>query len=436
MKLEYMDYEHAVLASIMNDERLITYIERLRESDFSDYRNKKILGAMKKLYKEGVTVDLINVANTVKQDVEVGYITAIAGSLHTTANFQEYYEQLKQRSAKAAIAEAARKIAAMTKTDIDPVELKNNALQIISDIETGIINDKDKSLANVIVRTYLDLEKKYERRNDQSYYTGIHDLDKVTGGLHEEELTVIAARPSVGKTALALQIAEEIARHGRKTLFVTREMSETQLGQRMIVRHAGIDGTRIRAGKITEEDWAKIAEALTPLSRLPIWIDQDSRTVQEIRALARELKNKEGIDLIIIDYLQLLKTTEKYQNREQEVAAMSRDTKLMALEFKIPIILLAQLNRHAEGRRPSLSDLRESGAIEQDADNVLFLYKPNRSDIEKLEGRYRQIAEQLRIRGKDFIELIIGKQRNGPVGTIYLAYEPSKLMFLNLATER
>lgn len=435
---ELIDYEQSVLGSIILDERLSIYIDKLSEFDFQDSRHRKILSAMKDIGKAGNTVDLVNLAEAVRKYGinESSYIVHLSNSVPTTAYFEEHFRQLKAKSAKRKLLAAGQKIANMTKnSDIDVLELKNNALQIISEIETDNVNDEDDTLKGIMLEVMDDLEKKYQKRNDTSYYTGIYDLDKVTGGLHEEEMTVIAARPGVGKTALALQIAETIARKDRKVLFVSREMSRIQLGIRMIIKYTGLDGTQLRTGRISDEAWHKIAKAQGPLSELPIWIDQNARTTQEIRAIARELKNKNGLDLIIIDYLQLLKTTEKHQNREQEVAAMSRDIKLMTNEFKIPIIVLAQLNRQAEGRRPALCDLRESGAIEQDADNVLFLYKLLPNDIEKLNSRQRSIANGVMMNGMDFVELIIGKQRNGPIGTLYLGYRPSRLTFVNLVKE-
>lgn len=433
---DLIDIEQAVLASILTEEKWQEYIEKLDESDFQNSKHKKILRAMKKIREAGGTIDIVNTYEQLKEEgVQLtAHITEMVANLPTAANFEEYFRQLKARSARKQLLEAGRKIAIMAKQskDVDILELKNDALQLISDIEIDAVREEDNSLKSVMLEVFDDLERKYEKRNDTSYYTGICDLDRVTGGLHEEELTVIAARPGVGKTAFALQIAEKIASKGRKVLFISREMSRIQLGLRMIIRHTKLDGTKLRTGKISDEAWEKISTAIGPLSELPIWIDQNARTTQEVRAVARELKNKNGLDLVIIDYLQLLKTTEKYQNREQEVAAMSRDIKLLTNEFKIPIILLAQLNRQAEGRRPALSDLRESGAIEQDADNVLFLYKLSRKEIEKMKGRQRNIAEQVVSKGADFVELIIAKQRNGPLGTVYLGYMPSRLMFQNL----
>jgi len=435
--LDIIDYEQAVLASIIIDDKLHQYVEKLNESDFQDSRHRKILRAMKKITKSGNSIDIVNVSETVREYglQAASYIATMISNIPTTSCFEEYYRELKTRSVKRKLLAAGRKIAMLAKSEKDALELKNDALQLISEIDVDEIQEEDNSLKSVMIEVFSDLEKKYEKRNDKSYYTEIHDLDKATGGLHEEELTVIAARPGVGKTAFAIQIAEKIASKGRKVLFVSREMSKIQLGIRMIIKHTKLDGTQLRTGRISDEAWEKISNAIGPLSELSIWIDQKARTTQEVRAKARELQNKNGLDLIIIDYLQLLKTTEKHQNREQEVAAMSRDIKLMTNEFKIPIILLAQLNRQAEGRRPSLSDLRESGAIEQDADNVLFLYKPLQKEIEKLDSRHRNIAQKVKANGMDFVELIIGKQRNGPVGTLYLAYQPSRLTFLNL-TER
>ena len=242
-------------------------------------------------------------------------------------------------------------------------------------------------------------------------------MDKVTDGLHEQELTIIAARPGVGKTAFALQMAENISKKGVYTYFASLEMSEKQLGNRIIAREAEIDGNKLRMGWLEETDFEKIGKVASNISNLKMYIDSKSATIQDIEIKATELKQENKLGLIIIDYLQLLKSRNKFNVREQEVAEISRKLKLMSKNLNIPVVALCQLNRETEKRkRPMLSDLRESGSLEQDADNVIFLY----------------VDEEEKMQVSQTIEVIIAKQRNGPTGTIKMAFNKKQMRFINL----
>ena len=230
----------------------------------------------------------------------------------------------------------------------------------------------------------IDKKRIEGTKYDYKYFTGIFDLDKVTNGLHEEELTIIGARPGVGKTTFALQIAHKIANKGLGVGIISLEMSETQIIQKLISKIANIDSNKLRTGNINEKDLEKIAIAEGEISELPIFINTRVRSIEEIEIYARKLKNKNNLGLLIIDYIQLVKSKNKFNSREQEVAEISRTLKLLSLELKIPIIGLCQLNRNAAKTEPTLADLRESGAIEQDADNVIFIYKENDNEENKL----------------------------------------------------
>ena len=247
--------------------------------------------------------------------------------------------------------------------------------------------------------------------------TGIFDLDSATNGLHEEELTIIGARPGTGKTTLALKIAYNIAIEGVKVAIVSLEMSDIQLTQKMISRLAKVDSNSIRNGTLTEEDLTKVSEATTKIFELPIFINTKARNIQEIEAYARRLKNKEDLGLLIIDYIQLIKSVNKTNSREQEVAEITRTLKLLSLELKIPIIGLCQLNRNAARNKPILADLRESGAIEQDADNVIFLYK-------KDENTENKSVED--------IIIDLQKQRAGPLTEVTVRFNKRISEFTNL----
>lgn len=248
------------------------------------------------------------------------------------------------------------------------------------------------------------------------YIHGIYDLDSIICGLHNQELTIIGARPGTGKTTLALQIAEKIARNKKNVLFVTLEMSDTQLIQKMIARTGNVKSYRMRMGTIEDTDWGKISKAISELSELSFNTESKIRTIQQLELKARKLKNKDKLDLLIIDYIQLLKNSEKFNYREQEVADISRRLKLMSLELNIPVVALCQLNRNASNTEPNLSDLRESGSLEQDADNVIFLHQEDKES--------------------ELITLKVAKQRAGDTGKIKVIFRRDISTFVNLERTR
>lgn len=250
--------------------------------------------------------------------------------------------------------------------------------------------------------------------------------------MHQEELTTVGARPGVGKTILGMQIAQNIAKKKRRVMYTSLEMSVTQLCERIISSNAKVNLSKLRTGNIeSDTEWSNVFQTANENSIDNFLLDKTSRTIQHIRTKLRKHKP----DLVIIDYLQLLRSSEKHYSREQEVATITRELKLMTLEFKIPIVILSQLNRNAEGNRPTMADLRESGAIEQDSDNIIFLHEPNEKDIDNLikNGIYHHtFFELLEEQNQKLSQLIIEKQRNGPVGTIDVIKAPSMMRFIEI----
>ena len=318
------------------------------------------------------------------------------------------------------IQEVAKKIikeAEQVDIEKDDLDVKNAAIQEFLNLKTTQKNE-EKEMSDVMLETVQDIEKKYKKRDDYSYRTGYLDLDRIIEGLHEQELTIIAARPGVGKTSFALQMAEHIAKKNIYTYFVSLEMSEKQLGNRMIARKADIDSHVLRMGWLTEENFAEIGKAAGEISEFKMCIDSKVSTIQEIESKAMQLKNEKNLGLIVIDYLQLLKSKNKFSNREQEVADISRRLKLLTKKLDIPIVALCQLNRETEKRKtPILADLRESGSLEQDADNVIFLYI---ADDEKNKSKIINI------------DVIVAKQRNGPTGTVRIEFNKKQMKFENV----
>ena len=421
--------ENAVLGSMLTDRRCAEYINKLTVDDFYNPRNQKIFVCMQELYKEDKPIDMTTLMEKVKSKKynygeTIGYISMLTDAAFT-ANFKHYFKTIKKASFKRKTYTILQDLSEkLLQPDFDTtaVDLKNNILQEISDISIQESQTTDDSIKSVMLEALLGLESKYNNRNDTSYYVGFTDLDKAIAGLHSEELTLIASRPAVGKTAFGLQIAENIASNGKHVYVITREMSNKQLAMRMISRHARVDSHKLRLGSFDlDKEWMEIVNATNRLSKLNMTLDSKSGTIQEIRARARELKRTVGLGLIVVDYIQLLQTGKKTNTRHEEVASMSRDLKLMTLEFGIPIIALAQLNREADiAKRPQLGHLGESSSLEKDADNVIFLHKDNES---------KAIENDLEV---EEVDIIVAKQRNGPTGIIKLGYRPKTMTFMNL----
>ena len=391
---------------------------KLGVDDFFNTKNRQIYKAIEDLRLERKEINIISIKDKIKgKETEIlEYISNLAElKFGTSLNYT--YNRLKELT----------KIRETIKINKEMLNKINNTEDIEILIEKEIqdlqkINkpeEKEKSFKEIVVETSNTLEKKMIEgaKSSSKYMTGIFDLDKVTNGLHEEEFTVIGARPGTGKTTLALKIAYNIAIDNVKVAIISLEMSEIQLTQKMISRLSRVDSNRIRNGTLTDEELEKVSEATAKIFNLPIFINTKARNIQQIEAYARRLKNKENLGLLIIDYIQLVKSINKTQSREQEVAEITRTLKLLSNELKIPIIGLCQLNRNAARNKPILADLRESGAIEQDADNVIFLYK-------KDENTENKLVED--------IVIDLQKQRAGPLAEVVVRFNKRISEFTNL----
>ena len=421
--------EYHIIGSFIIDAATHDFINYLKEDDFVDTTNQRIFKAILDLSMEHKEINLFTVHE--KSQVPISHLADITGTVATTSTIESDIKVLKNKSNRRKLIQKANKIIEMAKdNEIDIETIKNNAMKEIDELES-IIDDDVVTLKQGMLETTELLENRYKNRGDKSYYTGISKLDKATAGLHPEELTTIGARPGVGKTIIGMQIGLNIARNKKTVMYTSLEMSVTQLCERIIAANSGVNGLRIRLGDIKDDEWTKIFEAASFYAFENFLIDKTSRNPQHIRAKIRKYKP----DLVIIDYLQLLQPTTKQQSREREVATITRDLKLMTLEFKIPIIILSQLNRNAEGNRPTMADLRESGAIEQDSDNIIFLHEPNEKEKDKLieNGIYtQQFFQKLEEKELTLTQMIIEKQRNGPVGTFEVIKVPKLMKFVEL----
>lgn len=428
-----IEAEQAVLGAIfLEAEAFSVAAERLVPEDFYRASHQYIFRAMVQLYDRGEPIDLVTTTTllTNEKNIDnvggVSYLRDLASSVPTAANINYYSKIVEEKSLLRRLIRTATDIITTT------FDQEDDVVQLLDDAERNILavssrsNASDfKSIKDVLVDVYVNIEQLHESDGEiTGIPTGYRDLDRMTSGFQNNDLIIIAARPSVGKTAFALNIAQNVATKTDKNVAIfSLEMGAEQLVQRMLCAEGNIDSQRLRTGKLNQEDWRNLTMAMGSLSNAGIYIDDSPGIrVSDIRSKCRRLKQEHGLDMIIIDYLQLIQGSgSSSENRQQEVSEISRSLKGLARELNVPLISLSQLSRGVEQRqdkRPIMSDLRESGSIEQDADIVGFLYR---------DDYYDQESEK-----ENIIEIIISKQRNGPTGTVELAFVKQYNKFVNL----
>jgi replicative DNA helicase len=428
-----IEAEMAVLGSMLLDHEAISSgIESLDPGSFYKESHKKIFSAIVKLFDENRGVDLVTVVEELRRSNSLdeaggpAYITNLASSVPTSANFIHYAKIVKEKMLLRNLINAATYIVSGAyNPDQDTDTLLDKAEQMIFDVSSRKVESRFTPFREVIKNSIETIDNLYQRKeNITGIATGFRDLDIKTAGLQPSDLIVIAGRPSMGKSALVTCIMEHAAVVDKAAIaFFSLEMSKEQLVQRTLCSHARVDAHKVRTGFLSQADWPRLVSAAGKLSDAPIYIDDSPGiTVLELRTKARRLKAQHDIKLIVLDYLQLMQGPLKADNRQQEISEISRSLKALARELNVPIIAISQLSRAVEQRsdhRPQLSDLRESGAIEQDADLVLLLLR---------EEYYNPTEEN-----KGVAEVIIAKQRNGPVGSLKLAFIGEYVRFENLA---
>ncbi|CAH0238141.1 replicative DNA helicase [Priestia sp. YIM B13446] len=428
-----IEAEQALLGAIFLEPSSLTLAsELLIPEDFYRASHQKIFTCMLKLSDQGEPVDLVTVTSELADQKileEVGgvsYLSDLANSVPTAANVEYYGKIVEEKSILRRLIRTATHIASEGYAREDEVEVllneaEKNILEVAQRKNSGVF----QNIKDVLVQTYDDIEVLHNRKGDiTGIPTGFSDLDRMTAGFQRNDLIIVAARPSVGKTAFALNIAQNVATKTDENVAIfSLEMGAQQLVMRMLCAEGNIDAQRLRTGSLTADDWGKLTMAMGSLSNAGIYIDDTPGIrVGEIRSKCRRLKQEGGLGMILIDYLQLIQGNGRSgENRQQEVSEISRALKSLARELEVPVIALSQLSRGVEQRqdkRPMMSDIRESGSIEQDADIVAFLYR---------EDYYEKDTEN-----QNIIEIIIAKQRNGPVGTVQLAFVKEYNKFVNL----
>lgn len=436
-----IEAEKSVLgACFLSEYALQKACESLSEEHFYDEKNAKIFTAILDLVEKKTPLDLTTITSELKnkkQLKEVGgveYLSEVLDFVPTATNIDYYIKAVEDTAILRNLINTATEIATEGyNTDEEVNETLDNAEKQILNIVKNRKSSEFRTIQDVFAKTQENLERLASAKEDiTGIPTGWYDFDKITTGLHENEFIIVASRPAMGKTALALNIASYVAKNTDKSVALFNlEMGAEQLALRMISSLGQIEGYKLRTGKLVNNDWKRINEAMSQLADSNIFIDDTPGiTIGEIRAKCRRLASSEkGLDLVIIDYLQLISGGKNYgSNRQQEVSDISRSLKTLAMELHVPIIALAQLSRAVESRedkRPLMSDLRESGSIEQDADIVTFLY---REDYYNKEARNED--------NTSISELIIGKHRNGPTATIELLFKKNTSTFLNLKRDR
>ena len=430
-----IDAEKSLLGAILIDQEvLIDVVEIVKATDFYDKRHSKIFAGMIRLYQNHEGVDLITVTDELKKSGhldEIGgstYLAELTNHVPTAAHASSYAEIVSQNAVRRRLIKAS--------ADINSLAFDENLTvpQLLGQSEAELFSVSDSSLKQDLTSISDILDTSFDRINDlyvnkgvlRGVKTGYRDLDNMTAGLQRSDLIILAARPAMGKTTLVTNLAYNVATIEKKAvLFFSLEMSKEQLIDRMLADAAGVDSWNIRTGNLSEEDFAKLAEASGEMAEAPIFIDDTPGvSVLEMRTKARRAAHDGELGLIIIDYLQLMQGSGSAQangNRVQEVSEISRGLKLLARELNVPVIALSQLSRSVESRSPQipqLADLRESGSIEQDADIVMFIYR---------EAYYNPETER-----ENITDLILAKHRHGPTGTVELYFHPERLRFMSL----
>ncbi len=417
---QFLEGERAILGGLLIDNKALPKVMAvLDEDDFYREVHRNIFTSMKGLFESNEPVDWLTLTSILKKEgllESVGgtaFLTELSDAVPSAANILHYTDQVKERSVLRQLIAAATEISTRCYEEHDEIdEFLDDAEQIIFSIGESRIQSGFASIEDLMKGSIKTIERLYDRKESiTGVPSGFTDLDNLTAGFQPSDLIIVAGRPSMGKTSLALNIAMSAAREGgTPTAIFSLEMSKEQIALRLLCAEASVNLRNLRTGYLSQQDWPRLTAAAGAITDASLFIDDTPAiTSLEIRAKARRLSREKGLGLIVVDYLQLMRGPAKSESREKEISEISRSLKALAKELKVPVIALSQLNRKVEDRpnkRPQLADLRESGAIEQDADVILFLFRDevyNKSDDNPKKGE---------------AEIIIGKQRNGPIGMV------------------
>ena len=426
-----LDAERAVLGALLQDqEAVVTAMETLKAEDFYDPRHQAVFEAISRVNQLSRGVDLVTVDDELRRSGQIDsvggteYLATLTQMVPTTVNWSHYADIVREKAVLRRLIGASNEIARMgyQQQELLP-DILNRSEKLIFDIamKQGVGAELEGA-RTILARTYEQIGELAKQKGGISgVTTGLRDLDSCLTGMHGGELILIGARPSMGKTTIAINIATNAARSGKTVAVFSLEMPREQIMMRILCSEARVDMQAVRSGSLKDKDWDRLCLALPVVAKMPLYVDDTAgMSPAQLRSRCRRLMLEKGLDLIVIDYLQLMTADGRNENRQLEVSEISRSLKAIALELKVPLIACAQLSRantQRSDKRPMLSDLRDSGSIEQDADVVMFLHRP---------GYYDEQAD------KNLAELIVAKQRNGPLDTIKLSWLPECTMFTDL----
>jgi len=428
-----IEAEESVLGSMLLSKNAIAEVlEMLHEDDFYRPAHRTVFQSILSLYSHGQAVDAVTVAEFLRRDgvlQDIGgapFLFTLVSGVPTAANAAHYARIVKEAGVLRRLIDVGTRIVQLGfETPQDTERAVDIAESLVYQVAQGRVSEDYQSLREVLTGTLEAIERLHNDRSEiTGVPTGFADLDRLTSGLQNSNLIIVAARPGVGKSTLGLDVARNAAVRAQvPTVVFSLEMSKTELVQRLMCAECTVDMQRLRTGRMEESDWTRLTRSLGKLADAPLFIDDSAATtMMEIRAKCRRLKQRHGLGLVIVDYLQLMQATKRVENRQQEVSEISRSLKLLAKELEVPVIAVSQLSRQTEARadrRPLLSDLRESGALEQDADLVLFIYR---------EELYDQESPR-----KGEADFILAKHRNGPTDTVTVTFQGQYSRFAPMA---
>ena len=428
-----VEAEESVLGSmLLSKDAIAEVLELLREDDFYRPAHRTVFRSVLELYGHGDAVDAVTVQEELRRNgslADVGgapFLHTLVASVPTAANATYYARIVKEAGVLRRLIDVGTQIVQLGfETPQDTERAVDIAESLVYQVAQGRVTEDYHSLRDVLTGTLEAIERLHEdHREITGVPTGFPDLDRLTSGLQPANLIIVAARPAVGKSTLGLDVARHAAVRGSvPTVVFSLEMSRTELVQRLMCAECTVDMQRLRTGRMEESDWTRLTRSLGKLADAPLFIDDSpGTTMMEIRAKCRRLKQRHGLGLVVVDYLQLMQPSKRFENRQQEVSEISRSLKLLAKELEVPVIAISQLSRQTEARsdrRPMLSDLRESGALEQDSDVVLFIYRDELYDPESAR--------------KGEADFILAKHRNGPTDTVTVTFQGQYSRFAPMA---
>lgn len=413
-------------------------LAQLHDDDFTDDNNRRLFQAIKATAAKGQAIDLITVDATFTamfpNEAKKLAPLMIEASRTGVASYIDSYIRI--------ITELSTRRRGLAMLDDIASRLKNPEIDIHDTMErmrqqtTQIVNSTHSwmSMADLLIKTFERLEQR-AKGEEKCVTTGIRNIDALIGGFFPGEMTVIGARPGVGKSAFGANIALAAARNGMKVGIVSREMTDVQFGQRLLANGSNVDGMKLRKATIEDEDWESLADAMSYLAPFPVSFLFSVSTIEDLRVEVQKKAEKKELDLLIVDYLQLMSTTQRFPAEHLRVGYMSRALKEIAMDFQIPVVALAQVNRSADDRMPTLKDLKESGRIEEDADGVVFLHRPTSAEDPYVDKRDREAFANFKKRGATYICIGVAKQRQGTVGQACVLFDSKHMRYIQIARE-